>query len=146
MRGPDVEQEGEIDPIVVIVAQGESPLIAAYRLVEGSRVFRLVPEPLVHRSPQAERLGVVGSRGVQLVEQIARLSERGDLFLRRVLLGLIRDERELLNDVRVFGRFRLSRCLGFFGFILFRRSLRRLLASSKLPAFFASSTSSINSL
>ena len=66
VRGPDVEQEGEIDPIVVIVSQRKSPLIAAYRFVEGSRVFRLIPESLVHRSPQAKRLGVVGSCGVQL--------------------------------------------------------------------------------
>ena len=54
-----VEQEGEIDPVVVIVAQVEAALIAAQCLVEVRRVAGELPEPLVHRSPKAQRLGVV---------------------------------------------------------------------------------------
>ena len=50
--GPDVEQEGEVYPIVIVIPERESSLVTAYRLIKGSCVFHFVPKAFVHRSPR----------------------------------------------------------------------------------------------
>ena len=52
------------------------------------------------------------------LESRSHASLSAAIFLRRILLGLICGERELLNDIRVFGWFRQPRCFGLCRFHL----------------------------
>ena len=58
MSAPDVEQKGKIDPIAVVVAQGESTLVAAYRHVQVSRVFRLLEVVFLPKSITTKQVPV----------------------------------------------------------------------------------------
>lgn len=94
-NGPLIEQIGEIDAVVVVVAKVEAALERANSTVETGPILGQLPEPLVHRAPQAEGFGIVGRIGFEFRQDRAR----GPQCLHGSrLLALVSHQSELLQD------------------------------------------------
>src|SRR4051812_41236624 len=61
--GSQVKQEGQVDAVVVVIADKEAPLVGTYGIIEHFSILSDIPESLVDGSPEAKGFGIVrGSR------------------------------------------------------------------------------------
>src|SRR4029079_4346805 len=94
-----VQKKSVVDPVVIIIAQVESALVAANRLIEITAVLCLLPHALVDRTPKAKRLSIVRHFWVEQVKETTRVLEG---LLRSRGITFISGKREPLDDVGIF--------------------------------------------
>src|SRR5512132_1393411 len=97
-RGTHVQQKGEVDGVVVVVLEEVAALVGPDPLVQVRLFLPLLPQALMHRAPQPDRLGVTGGPWRQWHQNLFGLPQGLDLVRH---LRLVRGECQLLNDVRI---------------------------------------------